>query len=160
DGTVQSAGKDAAGRNGVLNLDGLVPGRWAVRVVVGEQNVWLGVHDLLPQTETDLGIHRLEAHGSVLLQVRDVHGQPVTTELMMMTPGDFAAVETLVVRNGTCRSRPCCPGRYRVQAWLPRWPLISREVEVRAGEETVLAIEIPASVERQVVFSPVPHREA
>jgi hypothetical protein len=157
DGSREYAGNEPRFEGERFFVGPVVPGRYKVRV--GRRDLGAGIDlgefEVEAEGTLDVGVRTLPEPGWVSLQVTDTDGEPLTENMFLIKqPGSrYGAVVRVTGGSGT--SKGLAPGSYVTRPFGGSLPLMSKDVEVRTGETTIVSIIVPHSVTRRVRFPPM-----
>ncbi|HEX6811579.1 MAG TPA: sigma-70 family RNA polymerase sigma factor [Planctomycetota bacterium] len=154
----RSARHDLTVEDGRFRIEGLAPGRYFVQATTDEGPVGRGPwFDLQPGQHLDVGDLVTEPGGSVRIAVRAPAGTEVGAPRAWLGRSYEGRAmrwdgEHLVAANVTA-------GRYSVRLRGKDWCARPQDVDVRAGQEALLAIEVVPAIERTLTLEfPLPDK--
>jgi RNA polymerase sigma-70 factor (ECF subfamily) len=136
----QSLMTDATGR---FRIGPLLPGRYVVWVQApGFPDLDVDCdHELVANETIEMGDVRLITGGTIVAHVRGEPGEDLAIEVLTLDAAG-GVYEPLRLVDGSARTRPIPPGPYLLQVGGPHIAQTSHRVEVVAGRETEVEVEL------------------
>lgn len=136
----------------------LWPGTYRVDAYSKEHgHLDLGLHDVAPSEEIDVGTGQYERPGELIVRVVDADGVAIRDGVVIYRREGRGSTRGLVLSSGEARMR-AQPGRVRVSTRGFRLTAASVAVDVPAGGRGIAQLVVPHGFERRVQYPAVLHK--
>jgi RNA polymerase sigma-70 factor (ECF subfamily) len=132
-----------SGFQGGFELERLPPATYRVRIdAEGHPRTWAGVVRVEHGRRVDLGTVAIPRPGFLAASVTRLDGGPKEAVYYGVIDADGRSALAVMLSSEPLRRDPVAPGKYRVVVRVPEMAEVSRDVEIEAGKETRVDLEV------------------